>query len=203
MARTSTKAKAEGSKTAEQGSAGASNDARAKGTGGSAIKAARSVTINREPEEIYAYWRQLDNLPRFMHQLRSVTVQDDRRSHWVVEAPAGSEVEWDAEITEDRPGEVLAWQTLPGSQVPNQGEVRFEKLPGDRGTLVRASLEYSPPAGVLGKLVAKLFGKEPNQQMHDALLRLRQIMEVGYVTTVQGQPTGEARNKAKGKKEKS
>lgn len=162
------------------------------------IRAAQAVTINRSPQEIYAFWRKLEDLPRFMTNLKSVTELDGTRSHWVVDAPVGSDLEWDAEITEDRPGEVIRWRSLPDADVPNEGEVRFFALPGDRGTVVRAVMVYTPPGGKLGKLVAKLFGKEPNQQMHEALHRLKQLLEVGFLTTTTGQPTGEKHPQTRG-----
>jgi uncharacterized membrane protein len=154
------------------------------------IVAKGAGTINRSPEEIYAYWRQLENLAHFMNHLRSVTQTDATHSHWVVDAPAGVEIEWDAAITQDTPGKVIAWQSLPDSDVYNEGEVRFMAQPDKRGTIVRVSMTYRPPAGALGKAVAKLFGEEPEQQIHEAMLKLRQLLEVGYITTTHGQPTG-------------
>jgi uncharacterized membrane protein len=161
------------------------------------IVAKGAGTINRSPEEIYAYWRKLENLPRFVKHLRSVTQTDATHSHWVADAPAGIEIEWDAAITQDTPGEVIAWQSLPGSDVSSEGEVRFMAQPDKRGTVVRVSMTYHPPAGALGKAVAKLFGEEPAQQIHEAMQKLRQLLEVGYIITTHGQPTGKRHPHAK------
>jgi len=140
-----------------------------------------SVIINRSPEEVYRFWREFENLPRFMYHLESVRVIDQNRSHWVAKAPLGMTVEWDAEITEERPNELIAWRSLPNSDVDNSGMVRFEPAPSGRGTLVRAVIRYSPPGGALGAGLAKLLGEEPGQQAQDDLRRFKQIMEVGEV----------------------
>ena len=155
-----------------------------------AIRSKRSVSVNRPPEELYRYWRDFSNLPRFMYHLQSVQVQDERRSHWVAKAPAGMQVAWDAEITEDRPNELIAWQSLPGADVPNSGRVRFLPGPAGRGTVVRVEIEYRPPGGALGKLVAKLFGEEPQQQVAGDLRRFKQVMETGEVVRSEGSPQG-------------
>jgi uncharacterized membrane protein len=141
----------------------------------------RAITMRQTPEEIYRFWRNFENLPRFMYHLEEVRVFDDRRSHWVAKAPAGSRVEWDAEIVEDRPNERIAWRSLPDADVANWGTVEFRRAPGDRGTEVHVELHYDPPGGKLGALVAKLFGEEPGEQVADDLRRLKQLMEVGEV----------------------
>ena len=139
----------------------------------------RSVTVRRPVEEVYAFWRDFTNLPRFMRHLESVTMLDERRSRWAAKAPAGRTVEWEAETTEDRPNELIAWRSLPGADVQNRGEVRFQPAPGDRGTEVRVTLEYDPPFGKLGSKVAMLFREEPGQQVADDLRHFRQVMETG------------------------
>lgn len=150
-----------------------------------------SLSINRSPEECYRFWRDLENLPRFMRHLQSVQVQDDTRSHWVAKGPAGALVEWDAEITEDRPGERLAWRSLEGADVPNAGAVTFEAAPGGRGTIVRVVLHYRPPAGGrFGALVARSLREEPRFQVREDLRRFKQVMETGEVATTEGQPSG-------------
>lgn len=139
------------------------------------------VTINRPPEEVYRFWRNFENLPRFMEHLESVTVLDDRRSRWKAKAPAGRSVEWDAEITEDRPGEMIAWRSVEGSDIGNRGTVRFLRAPQGRGTEVRVDLQYDPPGGMLGATIAKLFGEEPGIQVDGDLRRFKQVMEIGEV----------------------
>jgi uncharacterized membrane protein len=151
----------------------------------------KAVTIRRSPAEIYAFWRSFQNLPRFMYHLQDVRVIDDRRSHWVVKAPAGKSVEWDAEIVEDQPNERIAWRSLPDADVPNSGWVEFKPAPGGRGTEVHVALRYDPPAGKLGALVAKLFGEEPSQQIGDDLRRLKQLMETGEVVRSEATPAGQ------------
>jgi uncharacterized membrane protein len=154
------------------------------------IRVEKSVTINQSPDVLYRFWRSFENLPRFMDHLESVTQIDGRHSHWVARAPAGRMVEWDAEITEERENELIAWRSLEGSVIDNAGTVRFEPAPGGRGTVVRVSLAYNPPAGVLGAAVAKLFGEEPAQQVASDLRRFKQLMEAGEIPTTQGQPSG-------------
>lgn len=148
--------------------------------------------INKPPEELYAFWRNFENLPRIMNHLRSVRVIDDRRSHWIASAPriAGGEVEWDAEITRDEPGSAIAWRSLPGGQIETVGEIRFLRAMGDRGTAVRVSMEYIPPAGQLGHWMATLFGGSPQRQMREDLRNFKRIMETGEILTIEGQPRG-------------
>jgi uncharacterized membrane protein len=145
------------------------------------IKTKRSITVGRPVEEVYAFWRNFENLPRFMRHLESVTVLDDRRSHWVAKAPAGTSVEWDAELTEDRPNELIAWRATEGADVWNSGTVRFQAAPGGRGTEVRVELAYDPPLGKLGSKVAMLWREEPGQQVQDDLRHFKQVMEIGEV----------------------
>ncbi|MGK5440912.1 SRPBCC family protein [Micromonospora sp. URMC 105] len=148
------------------------------------------VTVNRPASEAYRFWRDLENLPRFMAHLESVRADDLRRSHWTARGPAGRLVGWDAEIVEDRPDELIAWRSLPGAQVPNAGRVRFLPAPGNRGTEVRVELGYAPPAGRLGRAVAKLFGEEPEQQIRDDLRRFKQVLETGEVVRSDASPQG-------------
>lgn len=145
-----------------------------------------SLIINRAPEELYQYWHNFENLPNIMHHLESVKVKGEGRSHWVAKAPAGTSVEWDAEVTEDRPNELIAWRSLEGSDVDNSGSVRFEPAPGNRGTIVKVEINYTPPGGALGSLVAKLFGEEPGQQAQESLRSFKQLMETGEVVVSDG-----------------
>ena len=143
----------------------------------------RTVTIDRPHAELYAFWRDFKNLPQFMHNLHRVDVLDARRSHWVIAAPAGRTVEWDAEITHDEPGRLIAWQSTEGASVRNSGRVEFLDSPDGRGSVVRMTLVYDPPGGTLGKLIAKLFQKEPKVQARQDLRRFKQLMETGEVST--------------------
>ena len=146
-----------------------------------AVHVLRSITIDRSPEEVYAFWRDFENLPRFMEHLEAVQVTGERRSHWKAKAPAGRSVEWDAEMTEDVSGERIAWRSLPGADVPNRGVVRFLRAPADGGTEVHVDLHYEPPAGRAGAAIAKLFGEEPDLQLASDLRRFKQVLETGEV----------------------
>jgi uncharacterized membrane protein len=155
-----------------------------------AVKVERSVTINRPAQELYDFWRDFEQLPRFMTHLESVTVLDDRRSHWVAKAPAGTEVEWDAEIINEIPGQLIAWKSVAPADVANAGSVHFQTAPGGRGTEVKVVLDYEPPAGRLGAIAAKLLHEEPDTQVREDLRRFKQLMEAGEVPTTEGQPAG-------------
>ncbi|HEY0754728.1 MAG TPA: SRPBCC family protein [Ktedonobacteraceae bacterium] len=154
------------------------------------IRAEKAMTIERAPQELYHFWRHLENLPRFLENVKEVQILDETHSHWRVQAPAGKEVEWDAEIITDKENELLAWRSLPGSSIANAGSVHFMPAPGGRGTVVKVVMEYVPPAGRLGKLVAILSGTEPEQQAQEALRHFKEIMEAGEVPTTKGQPSG-------------
>ena len=147
----------------------------------------RTVTVNRPRQVLYAFWRDFNNLPKFMHNVHSVTIQDDTRSHWVIEAPAGKTVEWDAEITHDEPGRLIEWKSLEGASVLNSGRVEFEDSPDGRGSIVKVTILYDPPGGAVGKVIAKLFQKEPKVQARQDLRRFKQLMETGEVSTAQPQ----------------
>jgi len=142
----------------------------------------RTVTINRPRAELYAYWRDFMRLPTFMDNVERVDRMSETRSHWVVKAPAGVTVEWDAEITEDRDGELIAWTSVEDADVLNSGRVEFRDA-GDRGTIVTATIAYDPPAGTLGKLIAKIFQREPAIQARRDLRRFKQLMETGEIAT--------------------
>lgn len=156
-----------------------------------AIPVNKSIVINAAPEELYRFWHDFENLPRFMRHLESVSITGEGRSHWVAKAPAGTSVEWDAEITEDRPNELIAWRSLEGADVDNSGSVRFERAPGGRGTVVHVELDYRPPGGALGALVARLLGEEPEGQLQADLRRFKQVMETGEVVISDGTLLGE------------
>lgn len=155
-----------------------------------AVHAEHTITINRPARELFDFWRNFENLPAIMRYVDSVSVAGGRRSHWKAKAPAGTAVEWDAEIVEEAPNELIAWKSLPPAAVPNRGSVRFQEAPGGRGTEMRIELEYEPPAGNVGRVFAKLFGMEPEQQLSEDLRHFKQIMEAGEIPTTEGQPSG-------------
>jgi uncharacterized membrane protein len=150
----------------------------------------QAVTVNKSPEELYRFWRDFTNLPRFMKHLEEVSVLGDKRSHWIAKGPAGSRIEWDAEIINEEENAIIAWRSLGGAEVDNAGSVRFVKAPHDRGTEVRVVIDYIPPAGRIGSIIARLFGEEPQIQVKDDLRRFKQLMETGEVPTVENQPRG-------------
>ncbi len=143
------------------------------------ITLVKVTTINRSAEELYGFWRDFRNLPRFMNHLESVEILDDRRSRWQTKGPAGRSVAWTAEVVDDRPNQFISWRSLPGSDVETSGWVRFDPAPGDRGTEVRVELRYLPPAGMLGATIARLFGREPGQELKEDLRTFKQVMETG------------------------
>ena len=162
--------------------------------GNRGVHVKESITIDRPLAELYAFWRNPENLPRFMEHLDSVQQIDRDRSHWVAKAPAGMRVEWDAEIINEVENQVIGWRSLPGAHVASAGSVNFDNAGEGRGTRVTVHLQYDPPAGKLGALFAKLFGEEPSQQIHEDLRRLKRLLETGEVPTIEGQPSGRERD---------
>jgi uncharacterized membrane protein len=154
------------------------------------ISVKKTILINRSPDELYREWRDFQNLPRFMKNLESVEVTTDTRSRWTARGPAGKKIQWDAETVEDSPGKRIGWRSLAGATVNNSGSVRFELAPGRRGTFVSIEMQYSPPAGVFGATVAKLFGRAPEQEVEEDLRRFKQMMETGEIITTEGQSAG-------------
>ncbi len=157
-----------------------------------ALQVEQAITVNKPVEEVYLFWHNFENLPRFMEHLKEVDVIDGRRSHWVAKGPLDANVEWDAEITDDRPNQTISWRSLPGSQVSNSGTVDFRPAPDGRGTEVHVLMEYNPPGGSAGAVFAKVFGEEPSTQVREDLRHFKQVMETGEVPSTKGQPRGSA-----------
>lgn len=152
---------------------------------------ARTVTIDRPHQELYDFWRDFENLPKFMDNVRSVEMLDGTRSRWTIEAPGGGSVQFVSRITEDEPGKLIAWESEEGADVANSGRIQFIDAAPGRGTMVRATIVYDPPAGTVGRLVAKLMQREPNVQARRDLRRFKQYMETGEVTS-SASPSGRA-----------
>ncbi len=150
---------------------------------GKGIRVEKSVTVNATPEQLYVFWRNFENLPRFMDHLEMVHVIDDKRSHWRAKGPAGTKAEWDAEIINEVPNELIGWRSVDGSNVNNAGSVHFTPTP--RGTEVRVLLRYDPPGGNVGAAIAKLFGEDPEHQIKEELRRFKQIVETGEIATAE------------------
>lgn len=155
---------------------------------GEGVKVTKAITVMRPAMDLYAWWRDLESLPRFMQHLVAVR-SEGNVSHWEARAPAGLKVSWDAEIVNEEPGRLIAWRSLEGSTVSTAGSVRFESAPGNRGTEVIVTLKYDPPGGKLASWVAWLFGEEPSRQIADDLRRFKQLAEAGEIPTTAGQPS--------------
>lgn len=154
------------------------------------IEIRRAITIDKPAEELYTFWRKLENLPRFMHHLESVASTGDKRSHWKAKIIGGIPVEWDAEIVEERPGQRLAWRTQPDAQVQQSGVVEFKPATGGRGTVVTVEIQYNPPGGIIGETFGRLLNGITAQQVKDDIGRFKSLMEAGEIATTEGQPTG-------------
>ncbi|MEU6277092.1 SRPBCC family protein [Streptomyces populi] len=154
------------------------------------VELTAATNVTQPPDKAYTLWRDLERLPDFMVHLDEVHVTGPRTSHWQASAPFGKTVEWDAEITEDAPGRLIAWRSVDGADIDNSGEARFAPAPGGRGTEIRVTLRYNLPGGRLGKSVARYFGEEPHQQLDDDLRRFKQIAETGEVVRSEGAPGG-------------
>lgn len=150
------------------------------------LRIRKSLTINKPAEELYNYWRNLENLPNFMKHVKSVKDLGDGRSHWVVEVLNNMELEWDARITEDRPNEMIAWETLPEATIQNKGYVKF--IPTPRGTEVSVSIEYDPPAAMLGQFAGGAVKFIAEQQIKEEIRAFKRLMETGELPTTKGQP---------------
>jgi uncharacterized membrane protein len=145
----------------------------------------RAVTIGKPRHEVFAFFRDFSNLGRFMENIERVDVLDDKRSHWVVQAPAGHQVAWDSILTAEEDDRLLAWESGPDAEVRNHGRVEFRDAPGGRGTELHATIIYEPPGGGLGAAIAKLFQMEPGMQAKRDLRRLKMLLETGEIATTQ------------------
>ena len=153
-------------------------------------KVVKVCTVKRSAEDLFRFWRRLENLPEFARHLVAVKELSATESHWVAKSPAGTTSEWDAQIIEVRERELIAWESKPGSEIDNAGSVQFTPAPGGQGTEVKVSLEYIPPVGAVGAMIAKLYGEEPDIQVEDDLARFKALMETGEIPTIEGQPAG-------------
>lgn len=157
------------------------DDTRAALRGSRGANVLQSVTINRPIEQLYRFWRNLENLPQFMRHLESVDKVTDTISHWRAKGPAGTVVEWDGEIFNEIPNKLIAWRSLEGADVVSAGSVHFDPVAGGQGTRVTVHLQYSPPGGKVGAAIAKLFGSDAETEIREDLRRFKQILEAGEV----------------------
>lgn len=138
------------------------------------------VTVNKPREEVYSYWRKLENLPLFMHHLEEVKQLDSKRSHWKAKVPGGLvNIAWDAEILQEETNQRIMWRSVAGADVDNSGEVVFTDAPNNRGTEVKTTITYRPPAGALGLAVSKLFNPAFEKMVKEDLLRFKSVLETG------------------------
>jgi uncharacterized membrane protein len=144
---------------------------------GKGIRVEKAVTIDAAPEQIYAFWRNFENLPRFMNHLEAVEVRDSLRSHWIARGPAGTTVDWEAEIINEIPNELIGWRSVDGSQIDNAGSVHFNPARDGRGTELKVILRYDPPGGVAGAKLSKIFGEDPAANVEEDLRRLKVLLE--------------------------
>jgi uncharacterized membrane protein len=177
------------------------SDTRAQLAGARGVNVEASVKIYRSQQEIYAYWRTLENLPNFMDHLVEVREIDGRRSHWVAKGPLGVQVEWDAEIIKDVPPELISWKTVDEADVVSAGSVWFKQAPGDLGTIVRVRMQYDPPAGKLGATVAWMLGDDPQAAIEEDLLRFKQLLETGEAPEATRGPRSRARSPKRTRRE--
>ena len=164
------------------------SDTRRRLGGRRGIHVEESVLINKPIAEVYRFWRNFENFPQFMEHLDCVAMREEGISHWVAKGPAGSQVEWDARIINEIDNKLIGWQSLEGSTIATAGSVNFDET--EHGTRVRVHLQYDPPGGRAGALVARLFGEEPNQTVREDLRRFKRLLETGEIPTTEGQPSG-------------
>jgi uncharacterized membrane protein len=164
------------------------------------VRIDKSITINKPVEEVYRFWRNLENHPKFMPGLAAVQEIDNQRSHWVAKLPANRSVKWEAEIINEKENELLAWRTTPDSDVSSAGSVRFAPAAPEGGTVVTIEMQYDPPGGNFGAAIAKLIGNDPATQIDEALRRLKQLLETGEILRTEGQPAAD-RSKAASRKQ--
>ncbi len=148
-----------------------------------------TFTINKPPEEVFRFWRNFDNLPRFMQHLESVQCSGDR-SHWTARGPMGARLSWDAEIVDEKDNEWIVWKSLPESPLAMTGSVQFRRAAGNRGTVISVAIQYLPMVGGVGRMLSNLLGEVPERQLKEELRRFKQLMEAGEIPTTEGQPSG-------------
>lgn len=154
-------------------------------TGTIGILIEKFVTVNRSPQQVYDFWRNLENLPKFMRHLETVEMTGENTSHWKARGPAGVTLEWDAEMVADYPGQLILWRSVGEAAMPNEGTVEFREAPGERGTELKVSIRYYPPGGSAGHAAAKLTNAISAQQIEEDLKRLKQILETGETATAE------------------
>jgi uncharacterized membrane protein len=154
------------------------------------VKVEKTITVNRPASELYHFWRNLTNLPSAFKHLKAVEKQDGNTSHWVAAGLANLSVEWDAEVLTDHENSLIAWRSLPGSQVETAGSVRFQPTNNDRGTQVTVSMKYNPPGGIVADKVASWLGGGLETTLTEDLRNFKSLMEAGEIPSTDSQPRG-------------
>jgi uncharacterized membrane protein len=167
------------------------------------VHVVHAVTINRPIEDLYNFWHDFSNLPQVMTYVESIEPLGDNRTHWTLKLPGGKKVEYDAETYTNVPNEVISWRSLPDSEFQNAGSVRFRAAPADRGTEVKLTVEFMPPAGPIGQALLKLFGEIPAQYVGQYLREFKQMMETGEKATTKGQPSGRKQHQPLSRKQEA
>jgi uncharacterized membrane protein len=176
------------------GNGAARDDTRVALSGERGVHVRESLRLEKPVYDVYRFWHQLENLPRFMSYLERVTDLGNGRSHWVAKGPADMRVEWDAEIINDVTNKVIGWRSLPGSDVVTAGSVNFSSVRGGRSTQVDVHLQYAPPGGRVGAYFAKLLGRDPASTIREDLRHFKQLVEAGEIPQAGPTPTmGSAR----------
>jgi uncharacterized membrane protein len=157
------------------------DDTRVALAGTRGIHVRESIRLEKPVTEVYRFWRNLENLPRFMTHLKQVTDLGDGRSHWEARGPADATIEWSAEIINEVENKVLGWRSLPGSDVITAGSVNFRPVRGDRSTQLSVHLQYEPPAGRAGAFLSRLLGRHPSSMIREDLRHLKQLLEAGEI----------------------
>jgi uncharacterized membrane protein len=150
-------------------------------SGDRGIHVRESVRLEKPVSEVYAFWRQLENLPHVFAHLKQVSELGNGRSHWIARGPADLGVEWDAEIINEVENKVIGWRSLPESDIVTAGSVNFKPVRDGRATEIAVHLQYEPPAGRAGAFLARMFGREPSQTIREDLRRLKQVLEAGEI----------------------
>jgi uncharacterized membrane protein len=165
---------------------------RGAGAPADASEVERAITVGKSADELYRYWREPRNLSRIMGHFAEVTAVSEDRAHWSARGPLGRSMEWDSRVVEDRPGELLRWESLEGAELPNEGSVRFRPAPGDRGTEVSLRFRFDPPAGRLGDAASRLLVAASSALVARALRRSKSLIETGEIPTTEHNPSARA-----------
>ncbi|MGZ3795585.1 MAG: SRPBCC family protein [Pseudobdellovibrionaceae bacterium] len=154
------------------------------------VKSRHAITIRKNPSEVFAFFRDFKNLPLFVQNLRDIQILSEKRSHWILQIKSGATVEWDAEILQEIPDQLIAWRSVEGSEVETAGTIHFEKAPAELGTVVSLAMDYSIPGGKLTEFTLLFTGESPELVIMRNLMRLKAYIETGEIPTIQGQPHG-------------